>query len=138
MNFQISTTIAVMIPMNQLTCAVNVTVLPVGNDALASQTIDAFRNGCSAMARTIVVITGETKIFSFCSVNSNVLLNSIFHRLATNWQKIAQSAIRKPISNARTIDAFPSKFSFEYSPPCLTFLNSQFFFFPKIFQTMDV
>lgn len=76
-----------MIPMSQLTCAVKEIAQPDGNDALANQTIDVFRNGCSAMAKMIAAIT------------------------AMNCQRIVQFVILTPISNAQTTDAFQSKCS---------------------------
>lgn len=86
----ISIMIAETIPMNRRTCAVNVIAPPVGNVALANRTIAAFRNGCSAMAKTIVGI------------------------IVMNYQKIVQFAKRKPISSVRTTDAFQSNYYFYY------------------------
>lgn len=78
----------VTIRMNLRTCAVNVIARLDGNVVLANRTIVAFRNGCSAMERTIVVTT------------------------ATNYRKIVQLATRKPISSAPTIVAYQSKYQY--------------------------
>lgn len=80
----ISITIAVTIPMNRRTCVVNATVPPAGNDVPDNRTTDAYRNGCSAMARTIAAT------------------------IATNCPKIVPHAIPKPISSVPTIAAFQS------------------------------
>lgn len=80
----ISTTIAAMTLTNPRICVVNEIARRDGEDVQASRTIDAFPNGCSAMAKTIVVTT------------------------ATSCQKTVPSANRKPTSSARTTDAFPS------------------------------
>lgn len=56
--FQILIMIVETIRMNQHICVANEIVLRVGRDVLASQIIDAFRNGCSAMERMIVEIIG--------------------------------------------------------------------------------
>lgn len=80
----ISTMIAVMILMNQLTCAVKEIVQQDGGDAQDNRTTAAFPNGSSVMEKTIVVI------------------------IAMNCQKIAPCVNPKLNSNVRTIDAFPS------------------------------
>jgi len=74
-------TIAVMIPMSQLTCADRETAQPAGRDVLDNQTIDAYQNGCSVMAKTIAETT------------------------ATNCQKTVQFVNRKLTSSATTIAA---------------------------------
>lgn len=56
-----STTIAVTIRMNQLTCVVREIAQLAGRDVPASRIIVASQNGCSAMERTIV----ETTAMSF-------------------------------------------------------------------------
>lgn len=77
-----STTIAVMIPTNPLTCVVKETARLAGRDAPDNRTIVAFPNGCSAMAKTIVATT------------------------ATSCQKTVPSVNRRLTSSARTTDAF--------------------------------
>lgn len=74
--------IAVTTQTNPLTCVVKETAPLAGRDVQASPTIVAFLNGCSAMEKTIVVIT------------------------ATSCQKTAQFVKRKRTSSARTIAAF--------------------------------
>lgn len=74
-----------MIRMNQRICVANETVQLVGNVAPANRTIDAFRNGCSVMEKTIVATT------------------------AMNCQKIVQCATARPTSSAPTTDAFQSE-----------------------------
>lgn len=78
--------IAVMIPMNLLTCVVNEIVQQDGRDALDNRTIVAFLNGFSVMVKMIAEIT------------------------AMNCQKIVQFVIPKLISNVPIIDAFQSEF----------------------------
>lgn len=84
----ISIMIVVMIQMNQRTCVVNVTAQLDGNVVQANQTIVVFQNGCSVMEKTIAAIT------------------------VTNYQKIVQYAIAKPISNVPTIVVYQSEFIF--------------------------
>lgn len=81
----ISIMIAVMTPTNRRTCAGNETAQPVGNDAPANRTIDAYQNGCSAMVKMIVATT------------------------VMNCQKIVRPATPKPISSVATIVASQSK-----------------------------
>lgn len=79
-----STTIAATTPMNRHTCADNATAPRAGNDAPDNRTTDAYRNGCSAMAKTIAATT------------------------ATNCPKTVRRATPTPTSSAPTIDAFQS------------------------------
>lgn len=75
-------TIAVTIPTNQHTCAVNATAQPAGRGVREKRTTDAFRNGCSAMERT----TAETA--------------------AMSCHRIARHATPIPTSSAAITDAF--------------------------------
>lgn len=52
-----------MIRMNRRICVASETVQQVGKDVLVNRTIDAFRNGYSAMERTTVEITGASSFF---------------------------------------------------------------------------
>lgn len=78
----ILTTIVVMIPMSQHTCAVKEIVQQDGRDVQDNQTIVAFQNGYSVMAKMTVEIT------------------------AMNCLKTVQFAIQKQISSAKTTAAF--------------------------------
>lgn len=71
--------------MNRRTCVVSVTVQPDGNVVLDSRTIVAYPNGCSAMVKTIAVIT------------------------ATNCQKIVHLVTAKLTLSAQTTVVFQSK-----------------------------
>lgn len=83
----ISITIAVMIPMNRRTCADNATARQAGNVVLANRTTAAYRNGYSAMAKTIAATT------------------------VMNCPKIVPPATPTPISSVPTTDAFQSMFN---------------------------
>lgn len=110
---QILITIVEMIPMSQRICADSETVRQVGNVVLDNRTIDAFRNGSSAMERMTAEITGVWKKISQCfnSVANTKKKTQISpNSLATNYQKTVPSVTQKLTSNAKTIDAFPSKF----------------------------
>jgi hypothetical protein len=81
----ILTTIAVMTVMNPPTSAETITAQRVGEDVLVMPIIDAFRNGCFAMAKMIAEM------------------------VPMNSTKIAHLARRKEISDAETEDVFQSK-----------------------------
>lgn len=80
----ISTTIVVMIQMNQLTCVVREIAQLDGSDVPVNLTIDAFQNGSSVMVKTIAVIT------------------------VTSFPRIAQYVNQKQTSNVKIIAAFPN------------------------------
>lgn len=75
-------TIVVMTQMNRLICVAKRIVQLAGRDALGNQTIDASRNGFSAMAKMIVVTT------------------------AMSFQKTVLFAKLTQTSSVRTIDAY--------------------------------
>lgn len=82
----ISITIAATIPTSRLTCAGSVTVPTAGNAVLVGRTIGVYRNGCSAMARTIVATD------------------------RTNCPKIAPNATKPATSSVRIIAVYQGTF----------------------------
>lgn len=81
--FVISTTIAAMIRTSPLSCVDSGIVLLDGKDALVKPITVVYPNGCSAMAKMIVVTD------------------------RTNCPKIVQSVSRPETSSVKTIDAYP-------------------------------